>query len=133
MRFCNYVLFVLLFACALNTEGQIHKSVLWTVSLDTSQQITISTGDMLWVKSPTFAAVPANLGKIFQISYDHSRLSLIAEKLVIEQGQEGYSYFEWHPGGNDYYGLSDVPEPGTLVLLGSGALGLAASLRHRLS
>ena len=53
--------------------------------------------------------------------------------LVIEQGQEGYSYFEWHPGGNDYYGLSDVPEPGTLVLLGSGALGLAASLRRRVS
>jgi len=93
MRFCNYVLFVLLFACALNTEGQIHKSVLWTVSLDTSQQITISTGDMLWVKSPTFAAVPANLGKIFQISYDHSRLSLIAEKPPDSDGQMGKQYF----------------------------------------
>ena len=53
--------------------------------------------------------------------------------LVTEQGQqEVYDYFEWHPGGNDYYGVSDTPEPGTLIMFGTGALGLGAILRRKL-
>jgi len=92
MRSFIFVLSVLL-SVALSAVGQIHKNVLWIVGMNTSQQITISTGDMLWVKSPTFAAVPANLGKTFQISYDHSRLSLIAERPPDTDGQMGKQYF----------------------------------------
>ena len=92
MRSFIFVLSVLL-SVALSAVGQIHKNVLWIVGMNTSQQITISTGDMLWVKSPTFAAVPANLGKTFQISYDHSRFSLIAERPPDTDGQMGKQYF----------------------------------------
>jgi hypothetical protein len=74
-------------------HSQLEKNVFWTIDLATSQQITISTGDMLRVKSPSFAVVPANLGKNFQVSYDHSRLSLIAEKPPESEGRMGKQYF----------------------------------------
>jgi hypothetical protein len=89
----SYALLSLLLACATRGESQAQKNVFWTVNLDVPQQIAIATGDMIRVKSPTFAVVPANLGKSFQIAYDHSRLSLIAEQPPDSDGRMGKQYF----------------------------------------
>ena len=89
----SYALLSLLLACATHGEGQAQKNVFWTVNLDVSQQITITPGDMIRVKSPSFALVPANSGKSFQITFDHSRLSLIAEQPPASDGRMGKQYF----------------------------------------
>ncbi len=93
MRLLDCLILSLLLIGAVNGGAQAQKSVLWTVNLDTSQQIVISTGDMIRVLSPSFAAIPANLGKTFQITYDHSRLSLIAERPPEGEGRTGKQYF----------------------------------------
>jgi len=47
---------------------------------------------------------------------------------VVEQGNlEVYDYFTWAPGGaadNIYNGISDIPEPSTMVLVGLSLSGL---------
>ena len=45
----------------------------------------------------------------------------------------GVSGFDWYPGGNVYHGISDTPEPGTLLMFGSGIAGLAAMLRRKIN
>lgn len=57
----------------------------------------------------------------------------------VEIGPEGNNGFDYQPGGvpypgnNEYVGISDAPEPGTLALLGFGiaATGLIARRRRR--
>ena len=49
---------------------------------------------------------------------------------VFELGSEGQNFFNWFPGGNTYHGISDSPEPSTLLLLGAGFAGLGM-LRKR--
>lgn len=44
---------------------------------------------------------------------------------VLEVGTEGSNGFLWQPGSNRYRGISDVPEPSTLM---SGARGLLTIL-----
>jgi hypothetical protein len=50
-----------------------------------------------------------------------------------EVGPEGNNGFDWFPGGNSYHGISDVPEPGSVILLATGMLGMALYgwRRHR--
>ena len=50
---------------------------------------------------------------------------------IFEVGPEGHNGFDWFPGGNIYHGISDVPEPGTLTLLGIGALAMAGCAWRR--
>ncbi len=52
---------------------------------------------------------------------------------VPEVGPENNNGFDWFPGGNIYHGISDVPEPGTVILLGIGMLGMGLYRwrRHR--
>jgi hypothetical protein len=45
-------------------------------------------------------------------------------------GNESVNGFDWFPGGNVYHGISDTPEPGSIMLFGSGALGLSVLLRR---
>jgi hypothetical protein len=48
-----------------------------------------------------------------------------------EVGPEGSNGFTYSPSPNVYNGISDIPEPDMVVLLGSGALALALARRLR--
>jgi hypothetical protein len=54
---------------------------------------------------------------------------LVANGTIAEVGPEGNNGFDWqpdgapYPTGNEYFGTSDTPEPGTMSLVGLG-LGL---------
>lgn len=50
---------------------------------------------------------------------------------LTEVGPENHNGFDWFPGGNIYHGISDVPEPGTLTLLGIGALAMVGCAWRR--
>jgi PEP-CTERM motif len=45
--------------------------------------------------------------------------------IISEVGPEGNNGFDWLPGGNEYVGISDAPEPATLTILGIGIAGMA--------
>jgi hypothetical protein len=58
-----------------------------------------------------FTTSPANAnGSIFEIQ---------------SEPNTGLVNFDWLPGGNEYVGISDAPEPATLTMLGIGIAGMA--------
>jgi hypothetical protein len=50
---------------------------------------------------------------------------------IQEVGSEGANGFDWFPGGNVYHGISDVPEPATIIIWSLlGGLGIAIGRWH---
>jgi len=90
---CLMLAIVLGLSGCLATEAQVKKGNFWQVELVESSGLAVSTGDMILIQPRSFALVPANLKKTFEISYDHSRLRLIAEEPPEGEGRMGRRYY----------------------------------------
>ncbi len=95
MRVISFGVLTALFAFLgwLIVVAQVNRCEFWKVELMDLQQLTVNVGDMILAKSRTLPLVPANLQKIFEVTYDHSCLRLIAEEPAEADGRLGRQFY----------------------------------------
>jgi hypothetical protein len=79
-----------------------------------------TTGDRMIFYSDREPGEPPDLADVAQ-----GYAVIFANGTVPEVGPEGNNGFDWLPGGNEYIGISDSPEPAAVTLLLIGVAGMA--------